>query len=112
LNVRTIPTAGFEHGLLVPGAGLHALLVTAGLAVATTSYRWRFWFTVLQTVGYAILFVVGAGLHTWFASPANDVLHAAIALVGLVLLMWAVGRRLGGEDRVHRSAVRTRQSGQ
>lgn len=83
---------------------MHAvlLLATALLAIgATRGHGWALRFTTLQAVGYGILFIVGAGHHNWFADPANDVLHACLAIIGLVLLMTTATRALS-DDRWRR----------
>ncbi|HEX4722047.1 MAG TPA: hypothetical protein VH333_06000 [Pseudonocardiaceae bacterium] len=83
------------------------LMVTGAMAILVGgSYHWTLRFTVLQAVGYGVLFLVGAGHHNWFADPVDDLLHAVLALVGLVLLLWTAVRGLGGFGWTRRQADR------
>jgi hypothetical protein len=84
------------------------LVLTGVLAIAVArSYRWALRFSIVQAVGYALLFIVGAGHQNWFADPADDFLHAAIAIVGLVLLMWIGVRGIAGVRWVPRRRVQS-----
>jgi hypothetical protein len=85
----------WPHAVLLMATGLLAIL-------AGGSYRWALRFTVGQAVGYGLLFIVGAGHHNWFASPAGDLLHAVLALIGVVLLLWTAVRGMGGFRWVRR----------
>ncbi|HEX5402906.1 MAG TPA: hypothetical protein VFX16_11470 [Pseudonocardiaceae bacterium] len=77
----------WQHALVLLGTVVLSL-------VATIGHRWVLRCMALQAVGYGVLFVVGAGAHNWFADPADDVLHAVLALLGLSLLMWAAASAL------------------
>jgi len=82
------------------------LLVTALLAIAaTSSHGWALRYTTLQAVGYGILFIVGAGRHNWFADPANDALHAGLAIIGLALVARTAARAMS-DDRWYRRRAR------
>lgn len=80
------------------------LLATAVLAlVGTTNHAWALRATGLQAVGYGVMFITGVGAVNWFAGPANNWLHAFLAVLGLGLLMWAAERAFGGSYWVRRS---------
>jgi hypothetical protein len=82
------------------------LVLTGVLAIVVApSYRWALRFSVAQAVGYGLLFIVGAGHHNWFADPADDFLHAALALVGLAMLLWIAVRGVAGVRWVPRRRV-------
>jgi hypothetical protein len=82
------------------------LLATAVLAlVGTLSHRWALRATTLQAVGYGVMFIVGAGAVNWFADPANDWLHAFLAILGLGLLMWTAARAFGDRQWVRRADI-------
>jgi hypothetical protein len=87
------------------------LLATALLALgATRSHAWALRFSTLQAVGYGVLFIVGAGARNWIADPADDVLHACLAIIGLILLMWTATRALGDVQWVRRRTKRARET--
>ncbi|HEY3753194.1 MAG TPA: hypothetical protein VGL80_28740, partial [Pseudonocardiaceae bacterium] len=80
------------------------LLATVVLAlVGTLSHSWALRATALQAVGYGVMFIVGAGAVNWFADPANDWLHAFLAILGLGLLMWTAARAFGDRSWVRKS---------
>jgi hypothetical protein len=98
-----------EHGNGPSGAPVlwfhitwqHAIVLLATVILAlvgTLSHNWALRATGLQAVGYGVMFIVGAGAVNWFADPANDWLHAFLAILGLGLLMWTAARAFG--DRV------------
>lgn len=83
------------------------LLATAVLAlIGTCGHSWALRAMTLQAVGYGVLFIVGVGQVNWFADPADDWLHAGLALVGLGLLMGTASRALGGPYWVHRADLK------
>lgn len=78
------------HALVILGTGVLA-------ALAATNRRLGLAFSALQTVGYLLAFIVSAGNRNSFSDAADDVLHGALATLGLVLVMWIAARALNGE---------------
>jgi len=70
------------------------LLVTGLLALAALRHQvWRRPFAAAQTVGYLLITVLGLVFQGawWLLNPADHVLHAALFLLGLVLLLLLPG---------------------
>lgn len=78
------------HGIVLAVTGLLA-------AVAMGRHRWAFWFTTTQAVVYLMLFMFSTGRLTWISgTSADDLLHAALGIIGLAMLIWLSPRGLMG----------------
>jgi hypothetical protein len=77
----------WAHAAVLIGAGVLSL-------VSTRKFRWGFWFSVAQAVGFITLFITTMDERTWISDLADNALHAGIGIAGTGLLLWVAARAL------------------